>query len=94
MSLERADFIRADLFLWIIFFLAARSAKEIALITSTCFLVFLAMRIAISKFFLVRLLTEVFLLEDLRARFAVTVTGILVIIKYNRGQVKYQCLRT
>lgn len=49
-SLERALFILAALFLWIDFFLAALSAREIALVISASFNVFFANLIAISIF--------------------------------------------
>lgn len=77
-SLESWDFILAALFLWMIFFFAARSASEVANLISSLFLDLFARRTAISSFFIKSLFTVVLFLEPLRALLAVFVTGILV----------------
>jgi len=86
-SLERVLLILAALFLWIRCFFAARSAREIALIIASFDFFrpeadrplddFLAIRRATSRFVRIFRLTWAFLLELLKARFAVLVTGIL-----------------
>lgn len=83
-SLESKLLILAALFLWIKLFLAARSAKETALIISLFFLLFLAALMAISRFERMLALTLAFFFDDLKALFAVLVTGMIVsIIKGN-----------
>lgn len=76
-SRDRADLILAALFLWRIFFLAARSAKEIAAFIFSKPLLLFAERIASSSLFVSERLTWVFLFEPRRALFAVLVTGML-----------------
>lgn len=76
------------------FFLAATSAKETAFLMSPVFFDFSASLKAISKAFLVFELSVAFLLETLRALFAVFVTGILFLVsEYIPGAVKYQIMR-
>ena len=75
INLDKEDLIRAALFLWMTFFLAARSAREEATLMLSAFLVFFACRIATSSLLIIDVLTRAFLLDDLNALFAVTVTG-------------------
>lgn len=69
--------ILAALFLWIIFFLATRSVREIALMILAFFRPFFANLIAAPRRFIIILLTTCFLFEALRALLAVFVTGIV-----------------
>lgn len=75
-SFESCDLILAALFLWITFFLAARSARDIALIIFSFTLSFFARRMAISSLAMRVLFTDSFFRLPLRARLAVLVTGI------------------
>lgn len=77
-SFDSWDFILAALFLWIIFFFAARSVKETAFVTPALSLDFLARRIAISSLLTKSRLTLFLFSDPLRALFAVFVTGILM----------------
>jgi len=77
-SFDRLDLILAALFLWMYFFLVARSVREIALTIWLGFFDFFAIRIATSKEVEMFLLTFAFLLEERSALFAVTVTGIII----------------
>lgn len=72
--------MRAALFLWITFFLAALSAREIALRISLEALVFLARRTAKSKLERVLEFILAFLRELFKALLAVLVTGTIVSI--------------
>lgn len=74
-SLVKTLFILAALFLWIAFFFADLSAKEMARKISLADLLFLARRTATSSFVIVILLTEAFFFEPRRALLAVLVTG-------------------
>jgi hypothetical protein len=74
--LERLLLILAALFLWMIFFLAARSAREMASLTFSLE-PSLANLIATSSLVLISLLVSSFLFEDLNALLAVLVTGII-----------------
>ena len=76
-SLAMVDFILAALFLWIVCFLEARSAKEITFRISVCFLLFFAERIAFSRRETIKVFTIPLRLLPLSALFAVLVTGIL-----------------
>src|SRR3989304_1253774 len=84
-SLERLLFIRAALFLWIVFFFAARSMNEKAFLTSFSFLLFLASLTTDSSLLRIFLFTFSFRRDPRRALFAVLVTGILV-----RNKKKYK----
>ena len=75
-SFESALLILAALFLWITWIFAERSVKDIAETTSFSFLLFFAIRIAISRRADISLLFTAFLFEPRRALFAVFVTGI------------------
>lgn len=75
-SLESELLILAALFLWINFFLAALSAREIAASIFSLPPPFLARRTATSSLDEISLFTKVFLFEDLKALLAVFVTGI------------------
>lgn len=79
-NFESAPLIRAAVFLWIIFFLAARSAREIALRIFFVPFFFLAILTATSKFARINLLTSSFRFELRRALLAVLVTGTIVSI--------------
>jgi len=68
--------ILAALFLCMMWFLAARSEREIAVRTSFSFLPFFATRMAISNLVFISLFIASFLVELLSALFAVFVTGI------------------
>src|SRR5260221_13932001 len=74
-NLDNEDFILAALFFFITFFFAARSVKEMALITAFAVFDFFASLIAISNLLIIKELTIAFLAEPLKALFAVTVTG-------------------
>lgn len=76
-SLLSLLFILAALFLWITWFFSARSAREMATTISFSFLLFFALRTAISRFEMIFLFTDSFLLEPLKALLAVLVTGML-----------------
>lgn len=78
--MESTLLILAALFGWIIFFFEARSARLIAVVTSFSFLPFFAVRIAISSLDVRDLLTFCFLNDPRRARLAVFVTGIRMVI--------------
>jgi len=75
-SFDRADFILAALFLWMIFFLAALAVSEIAFKIASFLPVFFARRKEASSLETIRLFTFSFLFEPLRALFAVFVIGI------------------
>lgn len=82
MSLESWDFMRAALFLWITFFLTARSAKETAFLIFSGRGDFFAVLTAISRPLTMILLTASLFFEPLRALLAVFVTGITNVIIY------------
>jgi len=86
--LVSALFIRLALFLWMSLLLAARSAKDIALMILSLVGFFFAKRTAVSRREATSLLTTAFFFEPLRARLAVFVTGIAV--KYNLTLFRYQ----
>jgi len=74
--LDSCDLILAALFLWITFFFAARSAREIADKIFSVPLAFFAILTATSSFLRISLFTDSLFLELLRALLAVVVTGI------------------
>lgn len=76
-NFESEDLILAALFLWINLFLTARSAKEIAARTLSALFDFKAVRVALSSFTKINLLTSAFRFEPRRALLAVFVTGML-----------------
>ena len=78
-SLDKEDLIRAALFLWMVFFLAARSAREIAFNTGSLVFSFFAFLTAISSPPNITLLTLVFIREPLKALLAVLVTGMRIV---------------
>jgi len=65
------------LFLWIVFFLAARSAKEMAILTDFASFDLFASLIATSKELTIILFIASFFLLDLSALLAVLVTGMV-----------------
>jgi len=75
-ALEILALILEALFLWISFFLEARSAKEYTTEISFKDPLFKAFLIAYESFDVIILLTEAFFSDDLSALFAVLVTGI------------------
>lgn len=77
--MESMDLILAALFLWIVYFLAALSASEIALRIDSLEGCFFATLIAISSLEIITLLTPAFLADPLKALFAVFVTGMRVV---------------
>jgi len=74
-NFESLLLILAALFFLITFFLAARSARDVANLTLSAFPVFFACRIATSSLLIIKVLTAAFLAEERKALFAVTVTG-------------------
>jgi hypothetical protein len=76
VSLESELFILAALFLWMTFFLAALSVKDIARLTFSCVGLFFTARTAISRLVFILLLTSSFPLCERKALLAVLVTGI------------------
>ena len=76
---ERKDLILAALFLWIVCFLEALSAKEIAFKTDSSEGCFLAALTAISSLEIITLLIFAFLADPLKALLAVFVTGMRVV---------------
>lgn len=83
-----ALFIRLALFLWMTIFLAALSAKDIALTILSFVGLLFAKRIAAARCEATSLLTTIFFFELLRALLAVFVTGIA--LKYNLTLFGYQ----
>ncbi len=78
-SLDKTDFMRAALFLWIVFFLEALSAKEIAFWTESFEGCLRAALTAISSLEMIALLIFAFWADPLKALFAVFVTGIRIV---------------
>ncbi len=78
-SFESVLLILAALFLWITFFLVARSTSEIASSTFSFDFDFLAALMATSSLARMRLFTAIFFLEDRCALLAVLVTGMLLV---------------
>lgn len=78
INLASWDLILAALFLWITFFLAARSASETALIIVPSDFLLFAVLIAASSLLTISLFTDSFFVLPLRARFDDLVTGIYI----------------
>ena len=78
-SLARADLILAALFLWIVCFLEALSAREIAFKTASLEGCLRAALTAISSLEMIDLLIFAFWADPLKALLAVFVTGIRIV---------------